>query len=107
MPGRLLPRLGGKPGDPAALLELDHVVLPDGAPGQRHREHVADPADPLASLRAGQVVVAVPARLRGRVRDQLEDRPGPGRDLAAGADHPRRLLLTGHPRVTRWRSRPR
>src|ERR1700683_2464760 len=96
MPRRPLPRLGGGPGDPAALLELHHMVLPDAALSQRHREHVACPADPLAGGGLGQVVVAVPARLHRRIRDQLEDLPRPGRDLTAGADHPRRLLLSCH-----------
>jgi hypothetical protein len=60
MPRRPLPRLGGGPGDPAALLELDHVVLPDAALSQRHREHVACLADPLARLRAGDAPVDGP-----------------------------------------------
>jgi len=68
------------------------VVLPDAAMGERHREHITGAADALPGGRPGQVVVAVPARLRSRIRDQLEDRSRPGRDLAAGADHARRLL---------------
>jgi len=96
VPGRTLPRFGGHPGDPAALVELDHVILPDAAPGQPHRAHVASLADPLPVGRFGQVVVAVPARLLGRIRDQLEDPSRGGRDLAASADHARRLLLGRH-----------
>ena len=48
------------------------------------------------AARCGQVVVAVPARLGRRIRDQREDPLRPGRDLPAGADHPRRLLLSCH-----------
>jgi hypothetical protein len=54
----------------------------------------ATPGAPRGCL--GQVVVAVPARLLSRVRDQLEDPPSPGRDLAARADHPRLLLRSCH-----------
>src|SRR6516165_4014246 len=96
MPGRTLPRLGGHPGDPAALVELDHVVLPDSAHGQRHREHVTPAADPLPAGCLDQVVVAVPAWLLSRIGYQLEDPSRPGRDLTAGADHARRLLLSRH-----------
>jgi len=31
VPGRALPGFGRHPGNPAALIELDHVVLPDAA----------------------------------------------------------------------------
>jgi hypothetical protein len=40
-----LQRLGGQPGHPAALVEFDHVILPDGAPGQHHREHLIGAVD--------------------------------------------------------------
>jgi GrpB-like predicted nucleotidyltransferase (UPF0157 family)/predicted GNAT superfamily acetyltransferase len=96
VPRLLAPHLGRHPGDPPALLELDHVVLPDGTRGERHREHLARAADTLPVGRLGQVGVAVPARLRDRIGDQLEDLPRPGRDLAAGADHTRRILLGCH-----------
>src|SRR4029077_12124364 len=39
---------------------------------------------------------AIPARLFSRIRDQVEDRRWASRDLAAGADHPRRLLISCH-----------
>src|ERR1035441_2063480 len=68
-------------------------------PGQRHREHITGAADPLPGGRPDQVVVAVPARLRSRIRDQLEDRPRPGHDLTAGADHAWPLLLSCHPPI--------
>src|SRR4029077_16856036 len=96
VPRRRLPWLGRRPGDPAAFLELHHVVLPDLTPGQRHRENVTGAPDALPGRRAGQVVVAVPARLRRRIRDQLEDLRRPGRDLPGGADHPWRVLLSCH-----------
>ena len=95
-PRRLPPRLGRRPGDSAAFLELDYVVLPDGAPGQRHREHVTGAPDALSGRRDGQVVVAVPARLGRRIRDQREDPLRLGRDVPAGADHSRCLLLSCH-----------
>src|SRR3712207_7705005 len=44
---RLLARLRGAPGDEPALVELDDVVLPDAAHGERRAEHRADTADPL------------------------------------------------------------
>ena len=47
VPGPLLARLGGHPGDPAILLELDHVVLPDGALGQRHLEQQQGVVEPV------------------------------------------------------------
>src|ERR1700750_2161423 len=96
VPRRLLTRLGRQPGDPAALIELDHVILPDLTPGQRHREHITGAADPLPGWCRGQVVVAIPARLFSRICDQVEDRRWTGRDLAAGADHPGFLLLSCH-----------
>jgi hypothetical protein len=46
MPGRLLPRLGRLPANAAALVELDHVVLPDAAIGQRHQEHLTRATTP-------------------------------------------------------------
>src|SRR5215472_28030 len=72
------------------------MVLPDIAPGQRHREHITRPADPLPIGCPGQVVVAVPAWLLSRLRDELEDPLRPGRYLAAGADHAWCLLLGRH-----------
>src|SRR5215831_14971977 len=93
---RLPTRLGGPPGDPPALVELDHVVLPDFTPGQCRPEHIASTADPLPGFRRGQVVVAIPARLFGRIGDQVEDRRRADRDLTGGADHPRRLMISCH-----------
>lgn len=64
MPGRLPARLGGFPRDATALLELDDVILPDGAvPGERHAEHVTDVADALPGDGVGQVAVTVSTRL--------------------------------------------
>ncbi len=69
------------------------------SPGQRHGEHVADRAHPLAGLGRREVAVAVPRRLPGRVCDQLEDRLGGGLDDPAGADDA--LLVTHHLTVPR------
>src|SRR5690349_14289547 len=118
MPGRRLAYLGGAPGHPAALLELHHVILPDLTAAQRHREHVTDLPDALPGVRRAQVVVAVPGRLLSRIRYQLEDPLGPGRDLTARADDTRFLLLGCHvpiqapparppPGRTWWPRRPR
>src|SRR5689334_19686600 len=96
MPRRRLAHLGGAPGHPAALLELHHVVLPDLTAAQRHREHITDPPDALPGVRRAQVVVAIPARLLSRIRDQLEDPLGPGRDLTARNDDTPFLLLGCH-----------
>src|SRR5262249_8266656 len=97
MPRRPPARFTGPPGNPAAFVELDHMVLPDGTiVGQRHREHLTRAAHPLPTGRFGQIVVAVPAGLLSRIPDQLEDPPRPGRDLAARADHPRLLLRSCH-----------
>ena len=70
---RWLAGLGGPPRDPPSLRELDDVVLPVCAAGQCHDEHVADRAHPLSGRRGGEVVVAVPPRLRRGVGDQRED----------------------------------
>src|SRR5829696_7291312 len=51
------------------------MVLPDAALGGRHHEHVPVAADALPGGRLGQVVVAVPAWLLSRIRDELEDVP--------------------------------
>jgi hypothetical protein len=96
VPGRGLARLGGRPGDPAALLELGHVVFPHVARGDRRREHLARAADPLPFRRLGEVVVAVPPGLLERVGDQLEDPLRRGRDLAARAHHADVVLPTCH-----------
>src|SRR5262249_61918736 len=96
MPGRLPTRLGRLPGDTAALVEFDHVVLPNVALCGRHREDLAYRADTLACGGLGQVVVAVPAWLLTRISDELEDRLRPRRDLAAGPDHARNLGVSGH-----------
>ena len=60
VPRRIGVDRGGPPGDPAALVELDDVVLPHLSPGQRHGEHVADRAHPLAGLGRREIAVAVP-----------------------------------------------
>ncbi len=86
MTGWFRPRLRGAPGDEPALFELDDVVLPDAAYGERHGEHVADGAHPLTRRRFGQVVVAIPSRLLSRVGDEFEDLVCRRRDLAARAD---------------------
>src|SRR5260370_41600738 len=69
MPGRLLPRLGRLPGNAAALVELDRVILPDAAMGERHQEHLTRATDPLPAACPGQVLVAVPAWLLSRISD--------------------------------------
>jgi hypothetical protein len=97
VPRRYLPGLGRCPGDPSALLELDNVILPDAAAGGRHHEHVTYAADPLPGRRLSQVVVAVPAWLLSRIRDELEDLPRPSRELATGADNAGNLFVTCHP----------
>src|SRR5205807_1781927 len=92
------------PRDPAPLVELDHVIVPDTARGERHREHIAGAPDSLPGGCAGQVIVAVPAWLLRRIRDQLEDQPRSGRDLPAGTHHVRRNRLSP-PAVTISRMR--
>ena len=87
VPGRPLPCLGGHPGKPAALFELNHMVLPDAALGELHRKDITRAPDALPGRCHGQVVVAVPVWLLSRIGDQLEDPPCPRRDLAAGADN--------------------
>ena len=96
VPWRFLSRLGRSPSDAVALVELDHVVLPHVAFRGGHGEDITDSADSLPGRRLQQVVVAIPARLLGRVSDELEDLPSPGRDLAAGADDAQVLMVTGH-----------
>ena len=97
VPRRRLAWFGGSPGNPAAFFELDHVVLPDRAVvGQRHREHLTRAAHALPSGCFGQIVVAVPPGLLSRIRDQLEDSPRTGRDLAARTDYARLLLSSCH-----------
>ena len=81
---RLLPVGRGAPGDLATLDEGDDVVVAHSAVAVGHDEHVADGADPLAGLGACEVVVAVPARLLGRVGDEVEEGGGGGGDLAGG-----------------------
>src|SRR6185369_8763821 len=83
---RLVPRLRGPPRDEPALLELDDVVLPDAAHGDRHREHITHRPHPLAGWRFGQVVVAVPSRLQRWIGDEFEDFVRGRRDLTARAD---------------------
>jgi hypothetical protein len=61
-----------------------------------HREHRTRAADALPGGRFGQVVVAVPARLLDGIGDQLKDPLRRRRDLAAGADHARRILRSCH-----------
>lgn len=46
-----------------------------------------------------QVVVAIPAGLLRRVSDELKDLPGPGSNIAAGADDTHRFMVTGHPLI--------
>src|SRR5258707_1105163 len=96
MPRRLFPRLGRRPGNAAALVELDHVVLPDAAIGERHQEHLTRATDALPARCLGQVLVAVPAWLLSWISDELEDHSRPGRDLTAGTDDARNLIVTCH-----------
>src|ERR1700742_4117477 len=85
MAGRLLPGLGRKPGDLAAFDEFHDVVLSDGTVGQRHLEHVTDLTYALPGGGFGEIVVAIPARLAGRVCDQFENPLRAGRYRAAGS----------------------
>ena len=78
MAGRLLSGFGRAPGDLAAFDEFHDMVFPDRSIGQRRFEHVTDLADALSRGSRGEVVVAVPARLEGRVGDQVEDPLGAG-----------------------------
>ena len=78
--GRLLSGFCWTPGDLAAFDEFHDVVLPHGTVGQRRLEHVTGPADALPGSRRGEVVVAVPARLAGRLGDQFENPLRAGRD---------------------------
>src|SRR6185369_6567805 len=94
MTGWLFAGRSGSPRDPATLLELDHVVLPDGALGQHHDEDVTDHPHPLPTGSLSQVVVAVPLRLARRVRDQLEDPFGRSADAATRAHDP--VLVLRH-----------
>jgi hypothetical protein len=87
---------GRLPRDTARFLELDDVILPDAAAGERHGERVPDLADALPGRRRGQVGVAIPARLLERVRDELEDSLRRSRDLAAGAHYPLSLIVRCH-----------
>jgi len=91
----VLTRLGRSPSHAETLIELDHMVLADRTPGERHGEHVADSADPLPWRRSRQVVVAIPAWLLSRVSDELEDPRGRDRNLPAGADDTH-VIVTGH-----------
>src|SRR5664279_2187283 len=88
VPRRFLLRLGRLPGDAPTLDELHHVVLPNTATGERHREHVTNATDALAGWCLGQVVVSVPPRLLRRIGNQLEDRLKPGRDIPTRAGDP-------------------
>ena len=97
VPERCGTGLGRPPRDPAALLELDDVVLP-----HLPLVSVIVNTSPTARTRwpgsaDAEVVVAVPRRLPGRVGDQLEDRLGGGLDDPAGADNS--LLVTHDPTV--------
>src|SRR5260370_27378290 len=89
-------RPGRVPSHAAALGELDHAVLPDAAIGERHHEHLTRATDALPAGCPGQVLVAVPAWLLSRISDELEDLCGPGRDLTAGTDDTRNLIVACH-----------
>src|SRR6202011_5532919 len=69
MPWLLLPRLGRLPGNAAALVELDHVILPDAAISEGHHEHLTRATDALPGGCPGQVFVAVPVWLPGGISD--------------------------------------
>src|SRR3954466_8019862 len=86
MSRRFLPRLRGPPCDQSPLLELDDVVVPEAAHGERHREHITDRTHTLARAPFGQVVVAIPSRLQRWLGDEFEDLVRRRRDLATGAD---------------------
>src|SRR5260370_27931032 len=89
-------RPGRVPSHAAALGELDHVVLPDAAIGERHHEHLTRATDALPAGCPGQVLVAVPAWLLSRISDELEDLSRPGRDLTVGPDDARNLIMACH-----------
>jgi len=81
----ILTRLSGSPSDAAILLELDHVVLSYLSARDCHREDITDAPDPLSGRGLRQVVVAIPTRLLGRVRDQLEQALGASRVCSSPA----------------------
>ena len=87
MSGRRLTGLGGLPSDAPALFELDHVILTNRALGERHAEDVADSAHSLSVGCVREVVVAVPPRVPGWIRDQLEDPRGGRAYLPGGGGH--------------------
>ncbi len=73
MADRWLSWLSGLPRNEPALDELDHVIVANGSSGEGHPENVADRLHPLSGLSGGQIVVAVPLRLTGRISNQLKD----------------------------------
>jgi len=93
---RFLTRLGWLPSDAAAVHELDHMILPDVPLGGLHGENLTHGVDALPRVSLSQIVVAVPAGLLNRIRNELEDSLRTGRDLPAGPDHPRNLTVTCH-----------
>src|ERR1700761_517295 len=93
MPGRRLARRRRLPGDPATLVEFDDAIVANAAVAQGHREDVPYRPDPLSLFGLREVVVAVPARLLGRIGDQLEDPVRGGGDLAACADYSRCVVV--------------
>lgn len=84
------------PGDETTFLVFHDVIVPELAVAEDHGEHVADRLHPLAGCCLGEVVVAVPAWLLGRVGDQFEYNFEPGRDDSAGADDGGDVVLLGH-----------
>lgn len=92
----VLARFGGLPCNSPAPFELDNMILPDVPVGDRHAEHLTDLPDALPASRLGQIAVAVPSRLLGRIGNELEDSPITGRDLATGAYDPWNFLVPDH-----------
>lgn len=97
VPWRLVSRLGGSPCNEPALIELDHMILSNGAvPGEGHREHVANVVDSLPGLGLSKVVVAVPTWLSCWIGDELKYQLGVGRDLPTGAHYARAFPVIVH-----------
>src|SRR5690606_6272872 len=105
----LLTAVGGPPRDAAILLEFDDVVVPHTAVGQVHAKDIANGGDALTFVGAGEVVVAVPARLLSRIGDQAEQRLRAGGNVP-GDTYDAWLVGVGvheHIEALRYRSAPR
>jgi hypothetical protein len=92
----LLAWFGGIPRNTPTLLELDDVIFPDVRPLGRHSEHFTDRSDALPASGLGQVVVAIPAWLLSRVRNQLKDTLGTCGNLASCANDALTVFFASH-----------